>query len=238
MGLIKATTGQYTTVTVANLKQSKDIKVVQAFDATAAASASYVNAFDSTSSILSYTNMNDTPVTGKLDVLVSDNLDFQTIAMGLGVGDTYDGFSLKRAINKPIYIMLKERDIKSGTLFQGLWLKEVSITNDAETQTIKGVKAISYALAASDKIRLSGMPMFETLNVSGGTATLAQTPKTYNGVEFLPAGLNSTGAELYFVVDSANGIIIPHSDWSVSGTTLTLTGDFSGINEVMVAYQY
>jgi len=238
MSLIKATTGQHTTVTVANLKQSRDIKVVQAFNAEAGASASYTNAFGSLGPILSFTNMNDTPVTGKLDVLVSDNIDFQIVAMGLGPNDTYDGFSLERALNNPIYILLRERDVKSKTPFQGLWLKEVSLTGDTEDQTIKGIKAVSYGLSASDKIRLAGIPIIETLPVSSGSATLSQTPKTYNGVEFLPAGHDSDGSEIYFVSDVASGTLIPKSDWAVSGTSLTLSGDYSSITEVMVAYQY
>jgi len=242
MGLIKATTGQYTAVYVANTKQVKQIKVAQAVDATAGASANYANAFGSVNSILSYTEMNETPVTGKFDVIASDNNDFQTVAMGNAVGDTFDGFSLTRAINEPLYILLVERDIKTDLGYAALWLPEVNITSDGETQAIKGIKTISYALAASDKIRLPNKALIETLAVTTGTAAdTAEVPVVYNGVEMLPAGMDSDGTQSYFVCDIATGEIIPKSatdGWSIAGQVITLNGTYSSVANIMVAYQY
>lgn len=236
MSLIKASTGQFTTVYVANLKQFKIIKTVQALDATAGAASTYANAFDSTSPIYAFTQMNDTPVTGKFDILATDNTDFQKLAMGYGASDVFDGFDLSRAIGKSLYILANFKDINTGTAFSALWLPQVNITSDGQSMTVKGINVISYNVSASNKIGLPNPAIMETIALSAKTGTLTQKPVKYNNKFLLPAGVNSAGSEVCFCVDPTTGNIL--EDWTISDTAKTITfSSFSGTS-CIVAYQY
>jgi hypothetical protein len=234
MGLIKASTGQFTTVYVANLKQFKTIKTVQALDSTSGAASTYANAFDSTSPIYAFTQMNDTPVTGKFDILATDNIDFQKIAMGYALADTFDGFDLSRAIGKSLYILANHKDINTATAFAALWLPQVNITSDGQTMTIKGVNIISYNMSASNKVGLPNPAIMETVTLTAKSGTLAHAPALYNAKYLLPAGVNTAGDAVYLCLDPTNGVIL--EDWTITGATITFT-TYSG-STCIVAYQY
>ena len=228
---LKITTGSHTKIYVANLKTFKEISVAQDLNATESATSTFLKAIGKTRPIYGFKEINDTPVSGSINVYKSDNTDFMRLLLGLGDSDTIEGETLSDT--KPIYMLLRHFDDNTDEEFQATWLPSVIASSDQENVPLKGVLTSQYNVNASMVLKLPRPAIIEKLTASNGSATLSHTPATYKGKEFLPASVDSDGNYTYFVVDTDAGKIV--TDWSVSGTTLTVP---SSVTNVMVAYQY
>jgi len=230
---LKITTGSHTKIFVANLKTFKEISVAQDLNATESATSTFLSAIGKTRPIYGFKEINDTPVSGNINIYKSDNVDFMRLILGLGDGEDIAGETLGKT--KPVYMLLRHFDNNTNAEFQATWLPSVIVNSNQENVPLKGALTSQYSVNASMILKLPRKAIIEILPVTSGSATLSHTPVTFEGKEFLPANVDSDGNYTYFVVDTTTGTILSNGEWSVSGTTLTVP---SSISEVMVAYQY
>ena len=233
---LKASNGSHTHIYIANLKMFKEIKVAQDVNATENADVTFLRAIGKVRPIYGYKEINDTPVTGNINILRTDNNDFQKLAVGLAETDTYTGSGLIDM--GTIYMLWRHYDIKTDAEFVSTWTPAVQVSSNQDNVPLKGTITNQYNFSASMKIDLPNPAIIETKTVSTGTFDVSNAPIAFDGVEFLPAAVDSDGNYSYFIVDTDTGDIIPTDEWSISGTTVTLTGGSVNVQNVMVAYQY
>ena len=229
---LKVATGSTTTIWVANTKMIKEIQVATEVNTTEGAASTFLRAIGKKRPVYGYVEINDTPVTGNLNIIKSDNYDFLKVLRGLGDTDTYDGSTLSLA--KPFYMLLRHSDNNTSTEFRGTWIPLCNADSDQENVPVKGALTSQYNISASMIVDIPNKSIIEKVTATSGTATLSHTPVLFNGKEFFPAGVDSDGNFTHFVVDVTNGTVLSDTDWSVSSTSLTVPTD----GDYLVAYQY
>jgi hypothetical protein len=132
---LKASNGSHTHIYIANLKTFKEIKIAQDINATENADVTFLRAIGKVRPIYGYKQISDTPVTGNINILRTNNNDFQKLAVGLGDNDTYTGAGL--ADLKSIYMLWRHLDINSGVEFASTWIPEIQVSSNQNNVPLK-----------------------------------------------------------------------------------------------------